>query len=249
MGRFDGKVALVTGASRGIGLAVAHRLVEDGAKVVITARKPDALAEAVSGLGEDNAAFVAGSADDEAHQDEAIAAAIDRFGGLDYLVNNTGINPVYGPLKDMDEGAAAKIMRVNVIGSLAWASKAHTAGIAASGGAIVNIGSIAGIRPAPGIGMYGTSKAAVIHLTEELAVEFGPGVRVNAVAPAIVKTRFATALYEGREDEVTEPYPLKRLGEPADIAGPVTFLLSDDAAWMTGQTVVIDGGISLSGGV
>src|SRR5699024_11278744 len=98
MGRFDGKVAIVTGASRGIGLAVAQRLVDDGAKVVITARKEQALADAVAGLGEDRAAFVAGAADDEAHQDEAIATAVDRFGGLDFLVNNTGINPVYGPV-------------------------------------------------------------------------------------------------------------------------------------------------------
>lgn len=249
MGRFDGKVAVITGASRGIGLAVAQRLVDDGAKVVITARKEPALTEAVHALGEDRAAFVAGSADDESHQDETIATAVDRFGGLDFLVNNTGINPVYGPIKDMDAGAANKIMGVNVLGALAWASKAHSAGLAERNGAIVNIASVAGIRPAPGIGMYGTSKAAVIHLTEELAVEFGPGVRVNAVAPAVVKTKFATALYEGRENEVVQPYPLKRLGVPEDIAGPVAFLLSQDAAWMTGQTVVIDGGITLSGGV
>jgi 3-oxoacyl-[acyl-carrier protein] reductase len=120
--------------------------------------------------------------------------------------------------------------------------------MAGHGGAIVNVASIAGLRPAPNIGMYGASKSALIHITEELAVELGPQVRVNAVAPAVVKTRFATALYEGREAEVSAAYPLKRLGTPEDIAGAVTFLLSDDAAWITGQTLAIDGGILLGGG-
>ena len=111
-----------------------------------------------------------------------------------------------------------------------------------------NLASIAGLRTAPGIAYYGVTKAGLIHLTEELAVELGPTVRVNAVAPAVVKTDFAKALYEGREDEVAKPYPLKRLGRPEDIAGPVAFLASEDAAWVTGQTLPIDGGITLTGG-
>jgi 3-oxoacyl-[acyl-carrier protein] reductase len=127
--------------------------------------------------------------------------------------------------------------------------KLHASGLAERGGSIVNVASIAGLKPAPGIAFYGASKAMLIHLTEELAVELGPSIRVNAVAPAVVKTKFATALYEGREDEVSAPYPLKRLGVPEDIAGVVAFLLSDDAAWMTGQTVVVDGGILLQGGI
>jgi NAD(P)-dependent dehydrogenase (short-subunit alcohol dehydrogenase family) len=117
------------------------------------------------------------------------------------------------------------------------------------GGSVVNVASIAGLRPSPGIGLYGVSKAALIRLTTELAVELAPGIRVNAVAPAVVKTKFATALYEGREEQVSASYPLKRLGVPSDIAGAVTFLLSDEASWITGQTIVLDGGVTLVGGV
>lgn len=247
--RFAGKVAIVTGASRGIGLAVAERLIADGAKVVITARKVDALKEAVAHLGEDNAAFVAGAADDEAHQDETIATAIARFGGLDFLVNNTGINPVWGPMIEMDTAAAEKIFAVNVIAALAWAQKAYVASLKENGGAIVNVASVGGLKPAPNIGMYGASKSALIHVTEELALELAPSIRVNAVAPAVVKTKFAGALFEGREEEVASAYPMKRLGLPEDIASVVAFLLSDDAAWVTGQCLPIDGGLTLVGGV
>lgn len=245
----DGKVAIVTGASRGIGFAVAERLVAEGSKVVITARKPDALQEAVRALGTDNATFVAGSADDADHQDEVIATALKEFGRLDHLVNNTGINPVYGPMVDIDLSAAQKILAVNVLAAVSWVQKAHAAAFAESGGAIVNIGSVAGIKPSPGIGFYGVSKAALIRLTEEFALELGPDVRANSVSPAVVKTKFAGALFEGREDEVSSAYPLKRLGIPDDIGSVVAFLLSDDAGWITGHNIVIDGGVTLTGGV
>lgn len=247
-GRFSGQVAIVTGASRGIGLGIAQRLVDEGAQVCITARKEAALAEAADVLGDGRAIYVAGSADDPAHQDEAIAATLERFGRLDLLVNNTGINPVYGRAIEVDLVAVEKIFRVNVVSALSWAQKAYAASLAEHGGAIVNVASIAGLKPAPNIGMYGASKSALIHLTEELAVELGPSVRVNAVAPAVVKTKFANALYEGREAEVAAEYPLKRLGEPEDIASVVAFLLSQDAAWVTGQTLVVDGGLTLTGG-
>ena len=245
--RFSGKTAIVTGASRGIGFAIARRLVDEGAHVVITARGEDDLREAATSLGA-SARFVAGKADDPAHQDEVIGTALDAFGSVDLLVNNTGINPAYGPLLDLDLGTARKILEVNVLAALAWVQKVHAAWMGVHGGAIVNVASVAAIQPAPMIAMYGVSKAALKHLTEELAFELAPGIRVNAVAPAVVKTTFARALYEGREAEVSKAYPLRRLGVPDDVGGVVAFLLSDDAGWMTGQTVVIDGGATLGTG-
>ncbi|GAB3126357.1 SDR family oxidoreductase [Tsukamurella serpentis] len=250
MTRFAGRTAIVTGASRGIGLAIARRLVADGAKVVITARKQEALDAAVAELGGAQVAVaVAGTGDDQAHQDQVIATALETFGSIDYFVNNTGINPVYGPLMELDLTAARKIVEVNVLSTLSWVQKVNAAWQREHGGAIVNVASVAGLRPAPGIAFYGVTKAAVVHLTEELAVELGPGTRVNAVAPAVVKTRFASALYEGKEEQVAANYPLKRLGIPDDIGSVVAFLLSDDASWMTGQTITVDGGVLLTGGV
>ncbi|MEY7971437.1 SDR family oxidoreductase [Saccharomonospora xinjiangensis] len=244
------RVAIVTGASRGIGFGVARALVEAGAKVTITARKPDPLAEAVENLGgADVALGVPGKADDADHQDEAVRRTVETFGRIDFLVNNTGINPVYGPILDVEPEAAAKILGVNVLSPLAWTRKVRDAWMGEHGGAIVNVSSIAGLRTSPGIGMYGVSKAALIRLTTELAQELAPAIRVNAVAPAVVKTSFATALYAEREDEVAAAYPMKRLGVPSDVAGAVTFLLSEQAAWITGQTLVVDGGVTLGGGL
>ena len=246
----DNAVAVVTGASRGIGLGIAEKLVAGGARVVITARKPEALAEAVEHLGGPSKALgVAGNAADPDHQDEVLAAARDTFGGLDYLVNNTGINPVYGPMLDTELEVARKIMEVNVISAFSWTQKAVAAGLGseANPGAVVNVASIAGLGATGAIGWYAVSKAALIHLTVELAYQLGPALRVNAVAPAVVKTRFAEALYEGREEKVAAAYPMKRLGVPEDVAGAVSFLLSRDASWVTGQTLVVDGGVTLGG--
>jgi NAD(P)-dependent dehydrogenase (short-subunit alcohol dehydrogenase family) len=249
--RFAGRVALVTGASRGIGLGVAHRLVAEGARVCLTARNDGPLAEAVEALGgKEFAIGVAGRADDAEHQAAAVAATVDAFGGLDVLVNNTGINPVAGAVVDTDPAAVMKTFGVNVVAAIGWARAARDAGLGRRpGAAIVNMASIAGIRPAPPIGVYGISKAALIHLTAQLAVELAPQIRVNAVAPAIVKTQFAALLYQGREEQVAAAYPLGRLGVPEDIAAAVAFLAGDDASWITGQTLVVDGGVTLAGGI
>lgn len=247
-GRFAGKTAIITGASRGIGLAVARRLVDEGAQVVITARKPEPLAEAATLLGGDTVARgVAGRADDVEHQRQTVREALAAFGKVDVLINNTGINPTYGPVLDTDLEVARKIIDVNVLAAVSWIREIRTPQPGPL--AVVNISSVAGLRPAGGIGVYGVSKAALLQLTAQLAVELAPEVRVNAVAPAVVRTRFATALFEGREEQVAATYPLQRLGEPQDVAGAVAFLASDDAAWITGQTLVIDGGLLLAGGV
>jgi NAD(P)-dependent dehydrogenase (short-subunit alcohol dehydrogenase family) len=245
--RFEGQVALVTGASRGIGLGVAKRLVDEGARVVITARKPEGLASALEELGgAPNAVAVAGRADDSEHQADAIETAIREFGSLDVLVNNTGINPAYGPLTELDDGVARKIMDVNVLAALAWTRRAVAAGLGRDRpGAIVNMASVAGLAPAPGIAYYGVSKAALISLSVQLAAELSPNIRVNAIAPAVVKTKFAAALYEADEAGAAAAYPLKRLGEPEDIGAAVAFLASSDASWITGQVLVVDGGASL----
>jgi NAD(P)-dependent dehydrogenase (short-subunit alcohol dehydrogenase family) len=245
-----GKTALITGASRGIGLAIARRLVEEGAQVCVTARKPEALAEAVASLGgPEHAIGVAGKADDAAHQAEAVARTVGAFGSLDILVNNAGVNPAYGRMLDLDVAAFRKVFEVNVISALAWVREAHKAWMGEHGGSIVNIASVAGLGPAAMIGAYAASKAALIQLTSQLADELSPEVRVNAVAPAVVKTDFAAALYEGREEKVAAGYALGRLGVPEDVAGVVAFLASGDAGWITGQTLVIDGGVLLKAGV
>jgi NAD(P)-dependent dehydrogenase (short-subunit alcohol dehydrogenase family) len=250
-GRHDGAVAVVTGASRGIGFAIAQRLVAEGARVVITARKPEPLAEAVATLGgPDHAIGVAGFTSVEAHQEEVLARAVSAYGSVDLLVNNTGINPVYGPILDTPLDAARKIMETNVLAAFAWTQKAVAAGLgSARPGAVVNVASVAGIGATGVIGMYGVSKAALIHLTLEMGYQLAPAVRVNAVAPAVVKTKFAEALYAADEAKAAAPYPMKRLGVPDDIAGAVSFLLSEDAAWITGQTLIVDGGVTLSSGL
>lgn len=244
--RFGGRTAIVTGGSRGIGLAIAQRLVREGARVVITARKAQDLADAVSLLGgEQKAIGISGHADDENHRDGVISAALAAFGSVDLLVNNVAINPVYGKVLDGDPGAARKIFDVNCVGAVSWIGAVHRAWMEQHGGAVVNLSSVAGIRPAAGIGWYGASKAWIAHMTQQLAVEMSPHVRINAIAPAVVKTKFATALYEGREVELAGLYPLNRLGRPEDIAGVAAFLLSEDAAWMTGQLLSVDGGALL----
>jgi NAD(P)-dependent dehydrogenase (short-subunit alcohol dehydrogenase family) len=248
--RFEGKTAIVTGASRGIGLAIAERLVAEGAHVVITARKKETLDEAVAHLGGPSVALgIAGKADDLEHQADTVRQALWAFGSLDLLVNNTGINPAYGPLVDLDLGVARKVVEVNCIAAVSWVQQAWRAWMQEHGGAIVNVSSFTAVRPAPGIGFYGASKAMLASLTELMAVEMAPGVRVNAVAPAVVKTRFAEKLYDGREEKVAAAYPLQRLGVPEDIGSLVAFLLSDEASWLTGEMVVADGGLKLAGAI
>ncbi|MEU6051551.1 SDR family oxidoreductase [Streptomyces xanthochromogenes] len=245
----SGKVALVTGASRGIGYGIAEAFVARGDRVCITGRGEDALKEAVDKLGSDRVIAVPGKAADEAHQAAAVERTMEAFGRVDFLVNNAGTNPVAGPIAELDLNVARKVYETNVISALGFAQQSWKAWQKENGGAILNIASIAGVSASPFIGAYGMSKAAMVNLTLQLAHEFAPTVRVNAIAPAVVKTKFAQALYEGREAEAAAPYPLGRLGVPSDIGGAAAFLTSDQSAWVTGQTLVVDGGLLLNLGV
>lgn len=241
-------VALVTGSSRGIGFSIAERLVAGGWRVCLTGRGREALDAAVLALGGcENAMAMSGKADDASHQEETVSAVLETFGRLDLLVNNAGINPVYGPLMDVDLGAARKVFEVNVLSGLRWTQLAYACWMGEHGGCVVNMASVTGVTAAMGLGVYGTSKAAVIAMTRQLGDELGPKVRVNAVAPGVIKTDFSRALYEGNEAEVESTYPMDRLGTPEDIAGAVMFLASADASWITGQTIVVDGGLTLGG--
>jgi NAD(P)-dependent dehydrogenase (short-subunit alcohol dehydrogenase family) len=251
-----GRAALVTGAGRGIGRAIAAELLARGASVTVTARRTDELAataaELVAGpAGGDRSRVlaVAGNAGDPAARAEAVDATVEAFGGLAVLINNAGVNPQFGPLVDADLDAVRKVFEVNVVAALGFVQLAHRAWMGAHGGAVVNIASVAGLRSTHDIGAYGASKAALVRLTEELAWQLGPGIRVNAVAPAVVRTRFSTALYAEREEEVAAAYPMRRLGSPEDVAALVGFLVSDAASWITGETVRVDGGLLATGGL
>jgi NAD(P)-dependent dehydrogenase (short-subunit alcohol dehydrogenase family) len=248
---FTGRVALVTGASRGIGHAIAVELARGGAAVTISSRKADqieaAAAELRARVPDARVLAVPANTGDDEHRAEVVRRTVDEFGRLDILINNTGINPTFGPLVDADLNAVRKIFDVNVVGALGYVQLAVRAWMAEHGGSIVNIASVAGLRSSGLIAAYGASKAALIRLTEELAWQLGPGVRVNAVAPAVVKTKFAEALYTSREEEAAAAYPMKRLGTPEDVAELVAFLASDRAPWITGETVRVDGGLLATG--
>ena len=249
----EGKTALITGASRGIGRASAFALAARGANVVLSSRKQDALDEVA---GEIRAAHpgvgVLAKAAHVAHEDEAAAcvdAAVAEFGSVDVLVNNAGTNPYFGPLVDIDAARAQKIVEINQFSVVVWTRLAWRASMSANGGSVINIASIGGMATEVGIGYYNASKAAVIHLTRQLAAELGPNTRVNAIAPGIVRTHLAKALWENYEAELNKALPLGRIGEPEDIAKAVAFLAGDDAGWITGHTLVVDGGALVRPGI
>lgn len=248
--RIEGKVAVVTGGSRGIGLAIARRFAEAGARVMITARKDADLKEAAATLP-GKAAWFAANAGDREQARACIRATMEHFGSVDVLVNNAGTNPYFGPLVGLDPPRAAKTLQLNQTAVLVWAQIAFAASMAQRGGNIINIASIGGQTVEPNIGWYNVSKAAVIHLTRQLAGELGPSVRVNAVAPGLVRTDMARAIWESAEDAVAARLPLRRIGDPDDVAKAALFLASDAASWITGHTLVVDGGalVTPGGGV
>ncbi|HEY8482139.1 MAG TPA: SDR family oxidoreductase [Spirillospora sp.] len=249
----EGKTALITGASRGIGKAIATALAAEGANVVISSRKQEALDEVAKeieaahpGVGVLAKAAHVGRAEDA---EACVNAAVERFGALDVLVNNAGTNPYYGPMADIEPAAAAKTVEVNQFAVVQWTRLALRASMAERGGAIVNIASVGGLITEHGIGYYNATKAAVIHLTRQFAMELAPKVRVNCIAPGLVKTHLARALWESNEAEIARHMPLQRLGVPEDIAKAAVFLAGDTSSWMTGQTMVVDGGATVRSSV
>jgi 3-oxoacyl-[acyl-carrier protein] reductase len=246
--RLDGRVLLVTGGTRGIGRAVAEAAAAAGAGVAVLARKPHELDETADALRAVGAPVttIAGSVGDPELAERAVAHTIEVLGRCDLLVNNAAINPVFGPLMDADMGAVAKVWDANIAGPLRFTRAAWHRWMRDHGGVIVNISSVGGLRPGPFIGAYNVSKAALLHLTRQLAQELAPRVRVNAVAPALVKTDMARALWEPNEEGMARSHALGRLGVPDDIASAVLFLCSDAASWITGEVLVVDGGAGVA---
>jgi NAD(P)-dependent dehydrogenase (short-subunit alcohol dehydrogenase family) len=239
-----GKVALITGGSKGIGKAIGATFAASGAKVMLAARKLDGLHAAAEQIGGDVEVFAANAGDPAAARD-CVAATIARFGGLDVLVNNAATNPYAGPTLEVDEGRFDKTVQVNLRGPVFWAKQAYEQALRDRPGVIVNISSVGGLRAEALLGVYNLTKAAMIHLTRQLASELGP-TRVVGVAPGLVRTDFAKYLVDNFGDKLESRLPMRRLGEPEDIANLVTFLASDRASWITGETYVIDGGAGVA---
>src|SRR6478609_9328320 len=218
-----GQVALVTGAQKGIGRAIAASFADAGAAVLLSSRKQDGLDEAATAIREATpgaqVTTYAANAGDPEQAAACVAACVEQLGSLDILVNNAATNPSMGATIDAELGAWDKTFQVNVRGAFVWSQLAWRAWMREHGGTIINLSSIGGLRGDAAIGVYNTSKAAIVHLTKILALELGPGVRVNCLAPGLVKTEFARALWEPAGDLVAAGLPMRRLGEPEDIAG------------------------------
>ena len=248
-----GRVALITGSTRGIGRAIAERMAEAGAKVVISSRKADACAEVAAGIAARGGSAIAHAASisDKAALQGLVDRTLHEWGRVDVLVCNAAVNPYYGPLLEIPDDAFDKIMASNVRSNL-WLCKMVIPQMAERReGSVVVVSSIAGLKGNTALGAYGISKAADFQLVRNLAVEWGPAnVRVNAIAPAIIRTDFARKLWEDPEiyAKAVSGYPLRRIGEPDEVAGAAIFLASRAGAFVTGQVIVVDGGVTIGDG-
>jgi len=248
----SGKVAIITGSSRGIGKASAFELAEHGAKVVISSRKHDACDEVAAEIngkyGEGTAIAVAANISDKAGLQNLVDETRRAFGQIDILVCNAASNPYYGPQGEISDEQFRKILDNNIVSNHWLIAMVAPEMRARRSGSIIIISSIGGLRGSTIIGAYCISKAADMQLARNLAHEFGPdNVRVNCIAPGLIKTDFARALWEDPEriKAANESVPLRRIGEPHEISGAVVFLASDASTFMTGQTVVVDGGVTI----
>ena len=247
-----GKVAVITGSTRGIGLAIAERMAEHGAKVVISSRKADVCEQVAKGInekfGKGTAIAVAANISSKENLQNLVDESNRAFGKIDVLVCNAASNPYYGPLAGISDDQFRKILDNNIVANNWLISMVVPQMIERKDGSIIIVSSIGGLKGSTILGAYAISKAADMQLARNLAVELGPdNIRVNAIAPGLVKTDFARALWEDPEfaDPRVAATPLRRLGEPEDIAGAAVYLASDAATWMTGQTLVVDGGATV----
>ena len=241
----EGKVALVTGGSRGIGKAIARRFAESGAKVMITSRKIEALEEARAEMPGEVEVFAANAGDLDGIN-ACVAATMGRFGAIDVFVNNAATNPYLGKTLGVDPSRFDKTFQVNIRGPLFWCQAVWEAWMKDHPGVMINIASVGGLRAESGLGVYNLTKAAIIHMTRQLASELGP-TRVVGIAPGLVQTDFAKVLVDNFGEQLAKRLPTGRIGVPDDIANVATFLASDLASWVTGETFVIDGGAGVAG--
>ena len=250
--KFDltGKVALLTGASKGIGKAMAIAMGQSGAKVVISSRKQDALDEVAIEMRSEGIDVhpVAGIVGDAESMKNLVNETISKYGGVDILVNNAAVNPVFGPVLDTEDAAFDKIMQVNLKGPFELAKLVHSPMVASGGGSIINISSIGGLSPEAMLGIYSVSKAAIISLTKVMAKEWGSdGIRTNVICPGLIKTKFSEALWSNEKilHSVMRQQPLAMLAEPEDIAGLALLLASDAGVFCNGGVYTADGGYTI----
>jgi NAD(P)-dependent dehydrogenase (short-subunit alcohol dehydrogenase family) len=246
MADLQGRSALIVGGSQGIGLAIARKFIAAGARIMVVARQAGPLAAAQRELGTD-LAIIAGDAAAEDTADQCIDEALRRFARIDILVNNAALNPQKGPTIELPLDDFDAVLRLNLRAPLMWSQKVWRASMKEHGGVILNMSSLGGRMLYPDMGGYNTSKAALIYLTKVLAAELGPRVRVNGLAPGLIRTEMSESAWrDGRGERFAARLPLQRLGEARDVARSALFLVGDDADWITGETMTIDGGTAVA---